>query len=846
MKIIAAHKNTDFDALASLIAAKKLHPNAEILLPTNVQPAIKQYLALYRNQFPYIEEQQLTNENIDEVILVDTSHPSHTGNVLEDVQVHTMTIYDHHPESLSLPEGAHGETAEVGATITILIEHLKEKEIELCDWERTLFALGIYTDTGSLTYGHTTSRDLYALLYLFEQGISLDVVQEFYQLSFSNEQKDLFMHLLQEGKPCEMDGLTIMIGTIASDTFIGRLNDIVEQWLDFSNADACISIAKMKKTVFVTARSRNDRIDVSRVLSVIGGGGHQQAAAATIKNGDPKEIENEIHSHLSLAVKPALLAKQMMSYPVKSVHPSTSIDEVKNKILRYGHSGFPVVEESKLVGMISRRDVDKAAHHGLGHAPVKGHMTEKVITCDADSTSETVQQLMMDHDIGRLPVLTSDDELMGMISRSDLLQLLHDKQYERKQKEKRNLIDTMVELLPADKNRLLQTIGHIADEMNVNAFLIGGVVRDLWLHRKNEDIDITIEGDGIAFARAAAKTLGGSLYTHDSFLTAKIVLSSGQHIDIATARAEYYDAPSSLPKVVRSNLREDLYRRDFTINAMAIHLNEASFGTLVDPFGGEKDLTNGKIRVLHNLSFIEDPTRILRALRFEQKFGYILSEDTLRFAKKAEPAIIRLSTDRIKAECTRLFEEVTAVATFQRMYELELLSAFIPFASWSLSSKRMLENLENRASMGNIPDVALFIPLFAFQGQLQHLSRFALTKSENQLLNSFSRLKILNEPTLSSLGSLHENIHDIENTPLLIFEKYVEISKNQDFALLIKEYRKKRHHIPSLLTGDDLRALNLTPGPQYKHYLLRSECLWIEGKISNREEALQWLHSRVK
>ncbi|WP_160112435.1 CBS domain-containing protein [Salicibibacter kimchii] len=838
MKIIASHKNTDFDALASLVAAKKLHPDAEILLPAKVSPNVKQYLAIYRDQFLYINEQQLPSEEIEELILVDTYDPLRASNKFQDHSPSSITVYDHHPGSFQLPLS--GETAPVGATITILLEVIQKKEIVLTDWERTLFALGLYTDTGAFTHEHTTSRDVRALLFLFKQGIALDVVNRFSDPSFSEEQKALLLQLLQGGEVHDVDGVSIMIGTISTDAFIDQLNLIVEKWLDLAEADACIAVSEMKNTIFVTARSQHSRADVSKALTAVNGGGHPQAAAATIKDGDQAEVAEKIRAHLSDAVTSALVAKQMMSHPVKTVAPDTPIEEVRDEIRRYGHSGFPVQENNQLVGMISRRDVDKAVHHGLGHAPVKGHMNERVITCEANTTSEEIQKRMITHDIGRLPVL-ANHELIGIISRSDLLQLLHDKHYEKKQKQKRNLMDNMAHALPADHFDLLKTIGHLAAQTGVQAYLIGGITRDLLLKRENEDMDIVIEGDGIAFAETVAAQLDGELYTHNTFKTAKIILNNGQHVDIASARAEYYDAPATLPNVRFSNLREDLYRRDFTVNAMAISLNEEDFGTLIDPFGGENDLRDGMIRVLHNLSFIEDPTRILRAIRFELKFSYTLAADTQRFAELAAPAISHLSAERLKAEFQRLFAEVTAARTFKRLNALNLLDPFIPFAEWSQQTEEMISLLEEQQALPeNLYTFSRLLPLVAFNGELQHLTHFALTKDEKQLLNTFERLQALEDTAFPSLGILHENVHDIEETGLVMFETYMEVLHKKT-STMIKRYRDKRRRMPMLLSGEDLRKLPMAPGPQYKHFLLKAESLWMDERLKHRDDALQWL-----
>ena len=171
-------------------------------------------------------------------------------------------------------------------------------------------------------------------------------------------------------------------------------------------------------------------------------------------------------------------------------------------------------------------------------------------------------------------------------------------------------------------------IGKTAEDFNYNAYVIGGFVRDLFLYRSNEDIDVVIEGDGIAFARQFSKEMGTRVHTHEKFGTAVVIFPDGFKIDVASARMEYYKFPAALPTVEMSSLKLDLFRRDFTINTLAIELNPEKFGKLLDFFSAQKDIKDKVLRVLHNLSFVEDPTRVFRALRFEQRFGFTIGKLT--------------------------------------------------------------------------------------------------------------------------------------------------------------------------------------------------------------------------
>ncbi|MGH7207545.1 MAG: hypothetical protein ACREI2_15205, partial [Nitrospiraceae bacterium] len=169
--------------------------------------------------------------------------------------------------------------------------------------------------------------------------------------------------------------------------------------------------------------------------------------------------------------------------------------------------------------------------------------------------------------------------------------------------------------LPSRVFQVLEQAGELAEQTSVSAFVVGGFVRDLLLGRPNLDLDLVIEGDGIAYAQALARAAKAELKIHDRFGTAVIVFPDGFKLDVATARTEYYEYPAALPTVERSSIRKDLYRRDFTINTLAIRLNASHFGELIDFYGGQRDLKEKTIRVLHSLSFVEDPTRVFRAVR---------------------------------------------------------------------------------------------------------------------------------------------------------------------------------------------------------------------------------------
>lgn len=643
MRIILAHPGLDFDALASMVAAKKLYPDAVMVTLGKPYNNVQEFIALHKDTIEiknYIDKEQITG-----MILVDTRN----GKRLQDYAVllqrdnFPIIIYDHHKVSNGEIPGAELHFAETGANVTQLIELIQERGIEITPQEATVLALGIYEDTGSLSYLSTTHRDLRAAAFLLEKGANLAVVANFIDRPISKEQQDLLNTLMRQAEIVSVQGLDILFAEASLPGYVGELSLLTGKLRDLHTVAAVFSIVRMGKRVYVVARSNTAQINVQQVLLAYQGAGHNQAASAMIKEESISlgEIREELTHAVAALIEPPLLVRDIMTTPVKTIPALMTINEVAELMMRYGHSGYPVMDQDKIVGIVSRQDVEKSRYHGFGHVPVKGYMSHHVVTVAADMTVEEARGLMLQKNIGRLPV-TEEGRLVGIISRSDLLNLMYGKYkryrtlYQRQESNgQENLLPKMKAALSEQTFQILGEIASLADREGYAVFLVGGFVRDLLMNVPSIDLDLVVEGDGIAFGRILAEYFGGRLLTYDRFGTANLELSAFLKIDIASTRTEFYEFPAAMPQVETSSLRQDLYRRDFTINAMAVSLNFRSIGRLVDFFNGRRDLDEGKLRVLHNLSFVEDPTRILRALRFSVRYHFVLEEETEAFAKKA-------------------------------------------------------------------------------------------------------------------------------------------------------------------------------------------------------------------
>jgi len=375
-----------------------------------------------------------------------------------------------------------------------------------------------------------------------------------------------------------------------------------------------------------------------------------------------------------------------MSTPVRTVFANETIEDANRIMEVTGHGGLPVIEENKLIGIVTKKSVDKAMNHGLGKRPVKSIMSSKLTTATLDTPVSVLKKMMIDHDIGRIPILDENNMLAGIVTRSDVIKATNSEVHQTHPSGSTvvptftNLSKLISERLPNRVVNLLRLLGLYGFDFNISVYVVGGFVRDLLLGIPNYDLDIVVEGNGIEFAKHVGRQLNATVVPYDKFFTASVVFKDGFKIDVATARTEYYEQPGKLPQVDISTIRKDLHRRDFTINAMAIKLNPSEYGTLYDFFNCQKDLKDGIIRVLYNLSFIEDPTRMIRAIRFEQRYDFKMEPSTLELLKKnlEENYLERVSGARIRQEIEKILVEENSLKAIRRMAELGMIRHIFP------------------------------------------------------------------------------------------------------------------------------------------------------------------------
>lgn len=868
MEIITTHANADFDGIGAMIGVRKLYPNALMVFLGSQEEAINKVVEeiCEKGIGKIFRIRDLKIENLKKVILVDTRSPKRLGGLEEYIEKFKpeIHIYDHH----SFQEGDYRGDQEfykkVGSTTTIICEILEKNNIEITSYEATVMMAGIYEDTGTLTYTSTTPDDYKACMWLLQKGAKLETVKELVYKETSRLQIGLLNDMLNDLRIYNIYGHNVGITVASSEEFIGDFAILVQKIKDIENLPVIFGIGRFGDRIFISARSRIPEVNVGEILSVFGGGGHSYAASATVKDLTMVQVQEMLLEELRKRIEKPKVARDIMSMPVKYVSPDSTIEDVKEVLTKYNINMVPVCEELKtgkirIVGLISRQNVEKAAFHGYDKFPVKNFMTTEFFSIKPDSDINEIRELIFRGRQRLLPVVNDEGEPLGVVTRTDFLRIIQDESIqeeeigERKNELNKNLKYLIETLFDKETQERLIKIGEIAESFGYNAFLVGGVVRDLILRKSNYDIDIVIEGDCHKMVQTISKLLKVKVVEHKKFGTASLIFSDGKKIDLATARIEYYPSPASLPTVEWGSLKLDLYRRDFTINTLAVKLNPGSFGNLIDYFGGLRDIKEGIIRVIHNLSFVEDPTRVFRALRFEARFNFRISKHTLYLIKNAIKMDIfsLIKGPRILNEIELIFQEEELIKIMDRINELGLMKYIGKNIQWKdlrnlfIKAKELIRWYELLYTGIKLDKLLIyFLCLFDnldFHEVKEVVKDLGLRGNLSKSIIDFKRRAAI---LLNQLNNIKEDyeiyfiLKDLQiEVSLYLMAKIDDEKIKRFFSLYFTDFSK----IKVLLNGEDLKKLGYTPSPLFTKIFNGLIIERLRGSITTKEEEIDWV-----
>ncbi|MGW8249526.1 MAG: CBS domain-containing protein [Anaerolineales bacterium] len=868
MKIILTHEQADFDALASELAAYLLDETYIPVLSRKINRNVRAFLTLYGVELPFVEARDLPNVPVETITLVDTQSLISVRGANAETEVH---VVDHHPLRDDLPADWKLTVSGTGANTTIFIDTIRERDIVLNTIQSTLLLLGIYEDTGSLTYTRTTARDLRAAGYLLEQGASLQIANDFLNHPLSPDQWEIYDQLRANTEILNLSGHSVVVASGDAVEMEEELSTVAHKLRDLLDPDALFVLVKTRGGVQLIARSTSDDIDVAQVAAHFGGGGHERAAAGIIKDRKLDDIRQDLLEVLPQYVQPAVTVAQIMSSSPRLLAPETYVSEAAQLMQRFGYEGYPVVKAGKVIGLLTRRAVDRTISHNLNYTAEKV-MDAGQYTVQPDDSIEHLQRLMTKSGWGQVPVVHPETgQIIGIVTRTDLLKTLTPRP---RIPSRQNLADRLDQALPEPRLELLKAVAEVASEQHTAAYIVGGFVRDLLLERPSLDYDLVVEGDAIELAQALSRKFGGRVTSHSRFGTAKWLLpvalriggEQGDHetseepapelpdsLDFVSARTEFYSHPTALPTVERGSIKLDLHRRDFTINTLALRLDGNHYGELHDYWGGLEDLRRGVVRVLHSLSFVDDPTRILRAVRFEQRFDFHIDARTLELLQEALPLLDRVSGDRIRHELNIILLEERVTAVMARLRQLAILHAIHKKLTWDIWLEERFDRLTEPEINAPWSDI-LGIDRQKNRVQLSYII-WLVRLPKNQARSIAERLKLsaeLRRLVLSAISLWQDSeslvgLKPSEITiqldaihPLALYA--VRLTSEQDAVQsILDQYAADWRKVAPSVDGDDLRSLGIAPGPVYRHILNTLRYSWLDGEIETLEEEIALL-----
>ncbi|MEA5555065.1 CBS domain-containing protein [Nodularia spumigena] len=891
MDLILCHTTADFDALGAAVGLTCLLPGSKIVLSGGAHPPVRDFLALHRDEYPLIERRAVIAENIRSVRVVDTQQRDRLGKAAEwlDLPNIEIIVYDHHlSQQLNIPATA-SHIEPVGACTTLMVEQLQQQQIPLTLSQATVMALGIHVDTGSLTFDSATPRDALALAWLMAQGVSSSVISTYLDPGLSPQLQQLLTEALENLEYFSLRGYTIGWVTLRTEEFVPGLSSLASQLVELTEIDALLLANEYThkegdSRLTIIGRSQIPGVNLNLLFQIFGGGGHSQAASLSLRQVNPQETLQQLLDGIKTSIPHPPTARDLMSSPVRTIRPETTISQAQSILLRYGHSGLSVVDtQGKLVGIISRRDIDIALHHGFSHAPVKGYMTTKVKTITPDTILPQIESLMVTYDIGRLPVL-ENGQLVGIVTRTDVLRELHQADEENKfkiqnSKFKINFNTELQNRLAPQLWQLLTVASQAAEKRGWHLYLVGGAVRDLLLAESAAgslmitDIDLVVDGfhqaadvgAGVELAKALQEIYPGArLEIHGAFQTAALLWHKDPELDslwmdIATARTEFYPYPAANPEVEASSIRQDLYRRDFSINALALRLTSPRSGELLDFFGGLIDLQAKQIRVLHPNSFIEDPTRIYRAVRFAVRFGFEIQAQTEEFIHYAinsgvydRTAQTNIKTPalqtRLKAELKYILQTPYWKSALQLLNQLGALQCIHPTLKLDESLLQQLRLLERCLRRFDSEQTLIHweMRLEALIAHLEPQYREKVAKNLHLPEDGIKRLQNLDKaqttvrellPTCQRPSQVVQLLRKYD-LPMLIL---IALPSPRILRKQIWHYLTVLANVQPILNGNDLKQLGYKPGKQFRQMLDDLRAATLDGVIKNRTEAEEFL-----
>ncbi len=872
--LITCHSNADFDALAAMCAAALIYGPCDVLFPGTQEANLQTFYQELKERpgaapgCTFLDDRVPDFSKYGRLVAVDTRRRSRLRHVwpLLDNPGTRIEVWDHHPET-SDDVHAHVCHAEIcGAVTTLLIEEIQKLNIAVPRETATVLGLGIYSDTGSFSFSSVTQRDFAAAGWLLGRGMDINIISEKTAFSMTKEHIRALNALLESAQTYHINGADVVLAEATLDSYLDDFAFLAHKMMEMEKFDILFAIGRMDDRIQIVARSRSHAVNVGAVCSAFGGGGHAYAASASVRDKTLSEVRDGILTQLYLQEEGEKTARDYMSQPAIGIEEGHTIAEADELMLHFGLKTMPVFAPMtrRCTGLIDSQITQKAIAHGLAGAPLTDYMRRNLKTLPVTATLRDITTVIVGARQRLVPIVSGGSSVVGVVSRTDLINIFAQEPGRMNPTDRapksRNMGRTMRDRLPKDVLDILEKAGALGRSRQTPVYVVGGFVRDLLLKTPNHDIDLVVEGDGIGFARAFAGVLGGRVRVHKKFLTSVVIFPGAggkeERVDVATARLEYYESPAALPTVEHSSIKMDLYRRDFTINALAIRLDCEPMGEIVDFFGGQKDIRDRVIRVLHTLSFVEDPTRCLRAVRFEQRYHFRIGPATEKLIKNdvSLKLLDKLSPSRLFNEFEHICAEETAILCIRRLHELGILQAIHPQLNINPDRKEMLIRTAKVMAWYRLlyideemrPWLVYFLVLcssLTYAVTLEVFRRLGIPPAlKNEVLGCRekarslrSSLKRLTATPGFRVSALCAMLRPLPVEFVLYLMADMEVPETRRaLSRYITVWRTEKPGVD----GSDLKKLGLAPGPAYGVILQRLLEAKLDGTAASPEEQL--------
>ncbi len=681
--VILPH-NADLDLLGAARCLLLAVPGAILLHPRRITVNAWNFIRRMK-WFDPVPLRNIDWKRVGNVHLVGFSLPRQNPEVMEHLSRLDAPVISYSHQPARLPFRTVEETLRSHSYAAHFWGERVKGNLQLSEDDSALLLMGVTEKTWAGLSAKATRRDLDALEALRRVPLPPKLVANQVILGLREGQRGLLNDLFTQAEDLEAASWPLTMSIVKT---LGNVQDLVPV-MDalWSRLDPVFLVAGVgfgtRTTVF--ARSRIEAIDLESVFGGFEPASEFRWVIFQISDGDPEHVKGSLLATLGSRLRPDATAGEIMNANPKCITMEETVGEALEMMLRFNLPALVVRKGDSFAGVVTRRDLDKAVQMDVRDSPVGPFVPLNHPSVPPDTPARVVRSLMVRHNTTKIPV-TDRGKVVGIITGRDLLRVLPDVlPHPRKFLPLTRSPDLpgpdkigalLRRIAPLKVFHVLRKIGQKADELGVKAYAVGGFVRDLFLERPNLDVDIVVQGDAISFAGSlGGEDQKGGMRHFERFRTARLTLE-GMKIDFSSARMEHYSEVGALPEVEFSGLSNDLFRRDFSINSLGLDLSGSGFLRLMDFFGGYHDLERKRIRILHPFSFLEDPTRLFRAVRFASRFHFQFTEDTRRAfdiaVERRAPA--KLSLKRIGAEVERCFHEEQNSAVMVRLFESSLLS----------------------------------------------------------------------------------------------------------------------------------------------------------------------------